>query len=122
MIFLQCWLTVIPRVRSSQRTSGTDFNAWWETEQSNRRRCLCTVKFAKAKTYPREDRSEPMLCTDTFVVELYCLVDDFCKGMPPSFVECNIWDCGRKRSLSRSEVVTLSIFGQLWRFRSERDF
>ena len=63
-----------------------------------------------------------MLCTDTFVVELYCLVDDFCKGMPPSFVECNIWDCGRKRSLSRSEVVTLSIFGQLWRFRSERDF
>lgn len=63
-----------------------------------------------------------MLCTDTFVVALYFLVDEFCKRCPPRFEEQNIWDCGRKRSLSRSEIVTLSIFGQLWRFRSERDY
>jgi hypothetical protein len=63
-----------------------------------------------------------MVCTDTFLITLYCLVDDFCKRVPASFAEQNVWGCGRKRSLSRSEVVTLSIYGQLWRFRSERDF
>lgn len=63
-----------------------------------------------------------MLCTDTFLIGLYYLVDEFCKRCPPRFEEQNVWDCGRKRSLSRAEVVALSISGQLWRFRSERDF
>ena len=63
-----------------------------------------------------------MVCTDTFLITVYCLVDDFCKQSAASFMEQNVWSCGRKRSLNRSEIVTLSIFGQLWRFRSERDF
>lgn len=63
-----------------------------------------------------------MISPDTFLTELYVLVDDFCKENAPSATEQTIWPCGRVRALSRSEVVTLSIFGQWGRFRSEREF
>lgn len=63
-----------------------------------------------------------MLCTDTFLIALYYLVDEFCKLHPLTAEEANVWNCGKKRTLTRSEAVTLSIFGQLARFRSERDF
>lgn len=63
-----------------------------------------------------------MVSPDTFLIALYVLVDDFCKQNPPSSAEQTIWSCGRTPSLTRSEVVTLSIFGQWGRFRSERDF
>ena len=58
-----------------------------------------------------------MVDTDTFLTVLYVMADDFCKchprlqGTP-----------GPKASLTRSEVVTLVIFSQWARFRSERDF
>lgn len=63
-----------------------------------------------------------MVCTDTFLTAVYVLVDDFCKQNPPTPHEQTLWATGRKRSLSRAEVVTLSIFGQWSRFRSEREF
>lgn len=63
-----------------------------------------------------------MVSVDTFLIQLYVLIDEFCKRNPPAVSEQTIWACGRKRALSRSEVVTLSIFGQWYRFRSERDF
>jgi hypothetical protein len=63
-----------------------------------------------------------MVSIDTFLIALYVLVDEFCKRNPPAVSEQTIWACGRKRALSRSEVVTLSILGQWYRFRSERDF
>ena len=58
-----------------------------------------------------------MVDTDTFLTALYVMADDFCKcqsqhnGAP-----------GPRASLTRSEVVTLIIFSQWARFRSERDF
>jgi len=48
---------------------------------------------------------------------LYVMVDDFCKANLPAEVHP-----GPKASLSRSEVVTLALFGQWGRFASERDF
>lgn len=63
-----------------------------------------------------------MVSIDTFLIELYVQVDEFCKRTPLTPGEQTIWACGRKRALSRSEVATLSIFGQWYRFRSERDF
>jgi hypothetical protein len=54
---------------------------------------------------------------DTFVTGLYVFVDDWCKARPPV--------CGRPgpaAALTRSEVVTLALFGQWARFASERDF
>jgi hypothetical protein len=63
-----------------------------------------------------------MVSIDTFLIALYVQIDDFCKQNPPAFSEQTLWACGRKRALSRSEVATLSIFGQWYRFRSERDF
>ena len=55
--------------------------------------------------------------TVTFLTTLYVMVDDFCmENLAP---ECH---CGPKASLSRSEVITLAIFGQWERFASERDF
>lgn len=63
-----------------------------------------------------------MVSIDTFLIALYVLVDDFCKQNRPTFLEQPFWNCGRKPALSRSEVVTLSIFGQWYRFLSERDF
>lgn len=58
-----------------------------------------------------------MLDADTFLTTLYVMVDDFCKANLPAEVRP-----GPEASLSRSEVVTLAIFGQSARFASERDF
>ena len=58
-----------------------------------------------------------MLDPETFLTELYVLVDEFCKAhLPPERRP------GRRAALTRSEVVTLAAFGQWGRFRSERDF
>jgi hypothetical protein len=54
---------------------------------------------------------------DAFLTTLYVMVDDFCKTFLP--VECRP---GPKPSLCRSEAVTLAIFSQWARFRSETDF
>jgi hypothetical protein len=63
-----------------------------------------------------------MLDIDTFLTTLYVLVDDFCKDHPLSPDERTVWTCGRPIALCRSEVLTLSIFGQWSRFQSERGF
>lgn len=63
-----------------------------------------------------------MVDIDTFLITLYVQVDEFCKSHPESFEETRLWPCGRRSALSRSEVLSLSIFGQWYRFRSERDF
>lgn len=55
--------------------------------------------------------------TDTFLTTLYVMADDFCKyQLPPEQVP------GVKGSLTRSEVVTLALFGQWNCFPSERGF
>jgi hypothetical protein len=57
-----------------------------------------------------------MLDPETFLVELYVLVDEFDKTWPPKPHQ------GRPPSLARSEVVTLALFGQWACFASERAF
>lgn len=58
-----------------------------------------------------------MLDTNTFLTQLYVMSDEFCKTRPrPQPVP------GSEPSLSRSEVLTLCIFGQWRNFASERDF
>jgi hypothetical protein len=54
---------------------------------------------------------------ETFLVELYVLVDEFGKSLPPP--RCRP---GPSPSLWPSEVVTLALYSQWARFRSERDF
>ena len=63
-----------------------------------------------------------MVCTDTFLITVYVLVDEFCKQNPALPEEQTVWATGRKSGLSRAEVVALSIFGQWSRFQSERGF
>ncbi len=58
-----------------------------------------------------------MLDTHTFLMELYVMVDDFCQHAMEPVVRP-----GPAPSLSCSEVVTLGLFSQWQRFRSERDF
>ena len=58
-----------------------------------------------------------MVDTDTFLTVLYVMADDFCKSQsPPGCTH------GPKASLAKSEVITLTVFSQWARFRSERDF
>ena len=58
-----------------------------------------------------------MVDVDTFLTTLYVMVDDFCKpSLPPEHHP------GPQAALSRSEVVTLAIFGQWQGFGSERGF
>src|ERR671914_2048207 len=58
-----------------------------------------------------------MVDVDTFLTTLYVMVDDFCKtSLPPEPHP------GPQAALSRSEVVTLAIFGQWQGFGSERGF
>ena len=58
-----------------------------------------------------------MVDMNTFLTTLYVMADDFCKSRLPAEKRP-----GPKASLCRSEVVTLAIFGQWYRFRGERDF
>ena len=58
-----------------------------------------------------------MVDTDTFLTVLYVMADDFCKRQPQHRPTP-----GPKASLTESEVITLVIFSQCARFRSERDF
>lgn len=58
-----------------------------------------------------------MVDTDTFLTTLYVMVDDFCKTvLPPESHP------GPQATLSRSEIVTLAIFGPWQGFGSERGF
>ena len=58
-----------------------------------------------------------MIDTNTFLTTLYVVVDDFCKSaLPPESPHYPA------PSLTRSEVVTLAVFGQWNHFQSERDF
>ena len=59
-----------------------------------------------------------MVDTETFLTTLYVIVDDFCKTKWP----LEATHPGPQASLSRSEVVTLAVFGQWSRFESERGF
>ncbi len=58
-----------------------------------------------------------MLDTITFLTTLYVMVDDFAKAFLPAEVRP-----GPRPSLTRSEVVTLAVFGQWACFCSERGF
>src|SRR5215510_3309664 len=58
-----------------------------------------------------------MVDTDTFLTTLYVMADDFCKTVLPPEPHP-----GPQATLSRSEVVTLAIFGQWQGFGSERGF
>ena len=58
-----------------------------------------------------------MIDFETFLTELYVMVDDFCKSKPIVKRQA-----GRQASLSTSEVVTLAIAGQWYWFGSERGF
>src|SRR5262245_65356431 len=56
-----------------------------------------------------------MVDVDTFLTTLYVLVDDFCMlALPPALPP------GPQAALSRSEVVTLALFGQWQGLGSER--
>jgi hypothetical protein len=58
-----------------------------------------------------------MVDVDTFLTTLYVMVDDFCMlSLPPEP------HSGPQAALSRSEVVTLALFGQWQGFGSERGF
>jgi hypothetical protein len=63
------------------------------------------------------ERRKQMLDLDTFLTTLYVTVDDFCKA--------NLREAphpGHPTALAASEVITLALLGQFWRFRSEREF
>ncbi len=59
-----------------------------------------------------------MIDQDTFLTTLYVMVDDFCQ----SHLEPEQPQPGPQASLSRSEVITLALFGQWVQFKSERAF
>src|SRR5499426_1192632 len=58
-----------------------------------------------------------MVDVDTFLTTLYVMIDDFCKASWPAEAPP-----GPHAALSRSEVLTLAIFGQWQEFGSERGF
>lgn len=58
-----------------------------------------------------------MIDFETFLTELYVMIDDFCKSKTIKKRQA-----GRQASLSASEVVTLAIAGQWHWFGSERGF
>jgi hypothetical protein len=58
-----------------------------------------------------------MVDVDTFLTTLYVMIDDFCKASLPAEAHP-----GPQAALSRSEVLTLAIFGQWQVFGSERGF
>jgi hypothetical protein len=68
-----------------------------------------------------------MFDTDTFLTTLYVMCDDLCKTHEKAHNQTQLSSntptrMGRPVSLTRSEVLTLSLFGAWGRFASERDF
>src|SRR5258708_8360068 len=59
-----------------------------------------------------------MMDIEIFLTTLYVMVDDYCKSQLPA----EAIHPGPQTTLSRSEVVTLTLFGQWRHFVSERDF
>src|SRR6266700_3098354 len=59
-----------------------------------------------------------MVDIETFLTTLYVMSDDFCKWHLPA----EALQPGPQASLSRSEVITLALFGQWVQFPSERAF
>src|SRR5215470_20121457 len=59
-----------------------------------------------------------MVDIETFLTTLYVMSDDFCKWHLPA----EALHPGPQASLSRSEVITLALFGQWVQFPSERAF
>src|SRR5438105_9926113 len=59
-----------------------------------------------------------MVDIDTDLPTLYVIVDEYCKSELPTEPPHR----GSQASLSRSEVVTLAVFGQWSQFESERGF
>src|SRR5438445_5721643 len=60
----------------------------------------------------RKKRSSLMIDLDTFITTLYVMVDDFCQSKD----EPERPKPGPQASLSRSEVITLALFGQWVQF------
>src|SRR6266568_8283217 len=62
--------------------------------------------------------SSRMIDLDTFLTTLYVMVDDFCQWelAPERF------KTGPRAALSRSEIITMALFGQWVQFPSERAF
>lgn len=54
-----------------------------------------------------------MIDLDTWLTTLYVMIDDFCKSELPAEPK----HPGPQASLSRSEVMTLALFGQWAQFR-----
>src|SRR5215471_702158 len=63
-------------------------------------------------------RELTMVDVDTFLTILYVMIDDFCQRQD----EVAPAHPGPQASLTRSEVVTLSLFGQWVHFPGERAF
>jgi hypothetical protein len=59
-----------------------------------------------------------MVDIETFLTTLYVMIDEYCKSEVPAEAS----HPGPQASLSRSEVVTLAVFGQWSQFASERAF
>lgn len=59
-----------------------------------------------------------MVDVDTFITRLYVMVDDFCQSQQQTERQRP----GPQAALSRSEVITLALFGQWAQFPSERAF
>jgi hypothetical protein len=58
-----------------------------------------------------------MVDIDTFLTILYVMIDDFCKSQLSLETRP-----GPRAVPSRSEVIALAVFGQWYRFRTQRDF
>jgi hypothetical protein len=77
-----------------------------------------SIIYSELKQKSLQRKELTMVDMDTFVTRLYVMIDDFCQSQ---------WQqeprqCGPDASLSRSEVMTLSVCGQWINFPSERAF
>ena len=62
-----------------------------------------------------------MIDTNTFLTTIYVMADDFCQSYAPLQKQLASQP-GVRAALSAAEVITLGLFSQWQRFRSERDF
>src|SRR2546423_10322463 len=63
-----------------------------------------------------------MVDIDTFLTELYVMVDDFCKSELPAEHDGMCPRPGPDPSLCRSEIICMALFSQFGIFVSEHDF
>lgn len=105
-----------PPERGPLQRAQSGLNVWCEMRKDWKKWCRWS-RLGFVQNHSSKGRN-PMINLDPFLTLLYVMIDEVCQSHP----ETDTTRPGPVASLSRSEVITLAVFGQWGTFPRERAF